>query len=129
MYGFIALVTLIGVTSVFNTINTSIALRRKEFSVLRSIGLSPKDFNKMIRYESLLYGLKALIIGIPISFVVMYLLLRAFNNIVSFKMYIVVKPLIICVLGVFAITFMTMMYATSKIKRENIIDAIREENI
>ncbi len=129
LYGFIALVTLIGVTSVFNTINTSIALRRKEFSVLRSIGLSPKDFNKMIRYESLLYGLKALIIGIPISFVVMYLLLRAFNNIVSFKMYIVVKPLIICVLGVFAITFMTMMYATSKIKRENIIDAIREENI
>ena len=83
----------------------------------------------MIRYESLLYGLKALIIGLPISFVVMYLLLRAFSNIVDFKMYIIVKPLIICILGVFAITFMTMMYATSKIKRENIIDAIREENI
>ncbi len=129
LYGFISLVTLIGVTSVFNTINTSIALRRKEFSVLRSIGLSPKEFNKMIRYESLLYGLKALIIGLPISFVVMYLLLRAFSNIVDFKMYIIVKPLIICILGVFAITFMTMMYATSKIKRENIIDAIREENI
>ena len=129
LYGFISLVTLIGVTSVFNTINTSIALRRKEFSVLRSIGLSPKKFNKMIRFESLLYGLKSLIIGIPISFVIMYLLLRSFNYLVCFDMYIPVKPLIICILGVFMITFITMTYATSKIKHENIIDAIRDENI
>ncbi len=129
LYGFISLVTLIGVTSVFNTINTSIALRRKEFSVLRSIGLSPKKFNKMIRFESLLYGLKSLIIGIPISFVIMYLLLRSFNYLVGFDMYIPVKPLIICILGVFMITFITMTYATSKIKHENIIDAIRDENI
>lgn len=129
LYGFISLVTLIGVTSVFNTINTSIALRRKEFAVLRSIGLTPKGFNRMIRYESLLYGLKALMIGIPISVVVMFLIKNAFNNVVSFKIFIPIKPLIICVLGVFIITFITMMYATSKIKRENILDAIREENI
>lgn len=129
LYGFITLVTLIGVTSVFNTINTSIALRRKEFAVLRSIGLTPKGFNKMIRYESLLYGLKSLIIGIPISLVVILFIKRAFNNVVVFENFIPVKPLIICILGVFIITFITMMYSTSKIKKENILDAIREENI
>ena len=129
LYGFITLVTLIGVTSVFNTINTSIALRRKEFAVLRSIGLTPKGFNKMIRYESLLYGLKSLIIGIPISLVLILFIKRAFNNVVVFENFIPVKPLIICILGVFIITFITMMYSTSKIKKENILDAIREENI
>lgn len=129
LYGFISLVTLIGVTSVFNTINTSIFLRRKEFAVLRSIGLTPKGFNKMIRYESILYGLKALLIGVPISFFVMWLIIGSFNNIVDFTMFVPIKPLIICILGVFAITFITMMYASSKIKHENILDAIREENI
>ena len=67
LYGFISLVTLIGVTSVFNTITTSMALRRKEFAVLRSIGLTPKQFNKMIAFESVFYGLKALLYGIPLG--------------------------------------------------------------
>ena len=61
MYGFISLVTLIGVTSVFNTISTSIALRKKEFAVLRSIGLTRGGFNKMLFFESLFFGLKSLI--------------------------------------------------------------------
>lgn len=42
LYGFISLVTLIGVTSVFNTISTSISLRQKEFAMLRSMGLTPR---------------------------------------------------------------------------------------
>ena len=67
VYGFISLVTLIGITSVFNTINTSIALRRKEFAVLRSIGLTPNGFNKTLCFESLFFGLKALFYGIPVA--------------------------------------------------------------
>lgn len=42
LYGFITLVTLIGVSSVFNTISTSISLRKKEFAMLRSMGLTPR---------------------------------------------------------------------------------------
>ena len=51
MYGFISLVTLIGVTSVFNTISTSMALRKREFAVLRSIGLTNRGFNKILFFE------------------------------------------------------------------------------
>lgn len=130
LYGFIALVTLIGVTSVFNTIHTSIALRRKEFAVLRSVGLTPKGFHKMISYESILYGLKALLIGLPLSFVVIVLFHLAFMNMVSFdSLMIPWKAVIIAIFAVFIITFLTMMYSTQKIKKENILDAIREENI
>ncbi len=130
LYGFISLVTLIGITSVFNTINTSIALRRKEFAILRSVGLNKKGFNRMIRFESLFYGLKALIYSLPVSFVIIYIFHRIFGNVISFsEMLIPWTSIIICIIGVFVITFLTMAYSSSKIKKENILDAIREENI
>lgn len=130
LYGFITLVTLIGVTSVFNTITTSIALRRKEFAVLRSVGLSPKGFNRMICFESLLYGVRALLWGLPLSFIVVILFNWIFGNVNTTRiLFIPWKAVIICILAVFVITFLTMIYSTRKIKNENILDAIREENI
>jgi len=129
LYGFISLVTLIGVTSVFNTINTSIALRRKEFAVLRSIGLTPHGMNKMLAYESILYGLKALLYALPVSFAVMYLIHLSMNDLMSFGFSVPWREVIIAIVMVFVITFLTMIYASSKIKKENILDAIREENI
>lgn len=130
LYGFISLVTLIGVTSVINTINTSIALRKKEFAVLRSIGLTPKGFNKMMLFECLFFGLKSLLYGLPVSFIVIYLFHLSFNGIVSFdSMLIPYGSILTAIFGVFIIVLISMWYATIKIKKENILDAIREENI
>ena len=130
LYGFISLVTLIGVTSVLNTINTSIALRRKEFAVLRSIGLTPKGFNKMLFFESLFFGLKSLLYGIPVGLFVTLLLHLSMGDIVEFdKFMIPYDSIIITIVGVFVIVMLSQWYATRKIKKENILDAIREENI
>ena len=130
LYGFISLVTLIGVTSVINTINTSIALRKKEFAVLRSIGLTPKGFNKMMLFECLFFGLKSLLYGLPVSFIVIYLFHLSFNGIVSFdSMLIPYGSILIAIFGVFIIVLISMWYATIRIKKDNILDAIREENI
>ena len=130
IYGFIALVTLIGITSVFNTINTSIALRRKEFAVLRSMGLTPKGFTKMLCFESLFFGLKALFFGLPVSFFILYLMYLSMKNIVEFDgMIIPWMSVLLAIFGIFIVIGISMLYATSKIKNENIIDAIFEENI
>lgn len=130
LYGFISLVTLIGVTSVFNTINTSINLRRKEFSMLRSIGLTPNGFNKILYFESLFFGLKSLLYGIPVSLIVILLLHNSFGTINSFKQVLIPwKSILIAIVGVFVIVLISMMYASSKIKKENILEALREENI
>ena len=130
LYGFISLVTLIGVTSVFNTINTSINLRRKEFSMLRSIGLTPNGFNKILYFESLFFGLKSLLYGIPVSLIVILLLHNSFGTINSFKQVLIPwKSILIAIIGVFVIVLISMMYASSKIKKENILEALREENI
>lgn len=129
-YGFISLVVLIGVTSVFNTITTSIMLRRKEFSILRSIGLSPHGFNKMINYESIIFGLKSLLYGIPVGILLSLLISNSMRNIVSFdNIYIPYKAILISIIGVFTIVLITMWYSANKIKKDNILEAIREENI
>ena len=130
MYGFISLVTLIGVTSVFNTISTSMALRKREFAVLRSIGLTNKGFNKILFFESLFFGMKSLIFAIPVSIGITVLIHYALADMVSISTIIIPwKYIIISIVSVFVIVLLTMMYSTSKIKKHNIIEQIREENI
>ncbi len=130
LYGFISLVTLIGVTSVFNTINTSIALRRKEFAIFRSVGLSPSGFNKMIRFEIIMFGLKSLLYAIPASIGVIILIHKSMGDVIELSSILIPwKAVSLAIFGVFAIISIIMMYATKKIKRENILEAIREENI
>lgn len=130
MYGFISLVTLIGVTSVFNTISTSMALRKREFAVLRSIGLTRGGFNKMLFFESLFFGMKSLIFALPVSIGVTILIHYSLADMVNISTIIIPwKAIIISIVSVFIIVLLTMMYSSSKIKKHNIIEQIREENI
>lgn len=130
VYGFITLVTLIGVTSVFNTINTSIHLRRKEFAMLRSMGLSNKGFHKMLALECIFFGLKSLLYALPVSGGVIYLLYLSFKDMMDFDMMLIpYGSILIAIIGVFVIIIISTFYATRKIRKENILEAIREENI
>ena len=130
MYGFIGLVTLIGVTSVFNTISTSMALRKREFAVLRSIGLTRSGFNKILFFESLFFGLKSLVFAIPVSLIITVLIHNSLSEMMSISNVIIPwKAIIIAIVSVFIIVLLTMMYSSNKIKKHNIIDQIREENI
>jgi len=129
VYGFISLVTLIGITSVINTINTNIALRRKEFAMLRSIGLTPRGFNKMLFLESMFFGAKSLIYGLPVSMAINMLIAKVLNGIITTKTIIPWNYFIISIISVFIIVLLSMNYASKKIKKENILEALREENI
>lgn len=130
LYGFISLITLIGVTSVFNTINTSIALRRKEFAMLRSVGLTPRGFNKILYFESLFFGLKSLFYALPVSIAIVYLIYCSMGDLVYIDRFILPwNAILISIVGVFVVILISMLYASKRIKRENILEAIREENI
>lgn len=130
VYGFISLVSLIGITSVFNTLYTSIHLRRKEFAVLRSMGLTTGGFNRMLLFECLFFGLKSLLYSLPVSAVLILLINRVMENVSSAgEVLWPVGSIVGVIFAVFFIILLTTMYATRKIKRENIMEAIREENI
>ncbi|CAH2715268.1 hypothetical protein BACCIP111895_02452 [Neobacillus rhizosphaerae] len=128
-YGFIALITAISMANIFNTISTSISLRKREFAMLKSVGMTPKGFNKMINYESIFYGIKSLLYGLPISIVVMYLIHRALMNSFSYGFTIPWISMIYVVAAVFVIVGSAMLYSNSKVKKENIIDALKQESI
>lgn len=129
VYGFITLITLITVSNIFNTISTSIALRKREFGMLKSVGMTPKGFNKMIHYESIFYGIKSLLYGLPISVIVMFLIYKATEFSYEYEFYLPWKSIGIVIVAVFLIVGIVMLYSSSKVKKENIIDALKQENI
>ena len=129
LYGFIAVITLIGVTNIFNTITTNMILRSKEFANLKSIGMTTKEFNKMIKLESIMYGAKSLLIGIPIGLLGSYAIFKSFTNSIDFGFIVPWQAIIISVIFVFIIVGLTMKYSLNKINKQNIIETIRQDNI
>lgn len=128
-YGFIILISLIALANVFNTISTNVALRRRELAMLKSVGMTSREFHKMMNYECLLYGIKGLAWGLPVSIAVTYGIYRLIQDTVSVSFYIPWYSLAIAVGSVFVVVFITMLYSMQKIKKDNVIDALRNENL
>ena len=129
LYGFITVISLIGITNIFNTITTNMELRQKEFANLKSIGMTKKEFNKMIRLESILYGAKSLIIGIPIGIGLSYLLYKSFGITTQMKYMLPLNGIIISIIAVAILVGTIMKYSLNKINKQNIIETIRKDNI
>lgn len=128
-YGFIVLISLIAAANVFNTVSTNVSLRRREFAMLRSVGMTSGGIRRMLNYECILYGTKALLYGLPVSAFVTYLIHRAVNNGFDSDFYMPWGAVGIAVLSVFAVVFSTMMYSMSKLKKDNPIDSLKNENL
>lgn len=129
LYGFIAVISLIGVTNIFNTITTNMNLRQKEFAMLKSIGMTQNEFDRMIRLESIFYGIKSLVIGIPLGCIGSYFIYKAFSEGMEMAYKLPITAIIIATLFVFLIIGLIMKYSLNKINKQNIIDTIRNENI
>ena len=129
LYGFIVLISAIGIANIFNTISTNILLRRREFANLKSVGMTDKQFKKMLNLECFFYGTKALLYGLPIGIFICFLLNLSFSNAVRFIFVLPWDAIIISVISVYIIVFVTMIYSSKKVKRENIIDVLRDDNI
>ena len=130
MYVFVFMISLIAVANVFNTISTNIRLRRRELAMLRSVGMSDLSFNRMMRFECIFYGMRTLMYGVPLSGILSFLIYRVLMSVERMEGMYFKFPwgaLAVSVLGVFGIVFVTMVYATNRIRRENIIDALRDD--
>jgi putative ABC transport system permease protein len=128
-YGFIIVISLIGITNVFNTINTNMRLRSKEFAMLKSIGMTKKEFNRMIRLESLFYGLKSLLIGVPLGLLGGYAIFKATGNTIMLDYSFPTMAVLISIVFVFSVVWLIMKLSISKVNKQNIIETIRNDNI
>ncbi|MBA9084955.1 putative ABC transport system permease protein [Fontibacillus solani] len=128
-YTFIIMISLIAVANVFNTISTNIKLRRRELAMLRSVGMSERDFQKMMNFECAFYGMRALMLGLPVATISSWLIYRGMGvgGADNIDFVFPWSSMAISVFSVLFIVFITMLYAISKIKKENIIDALRDD--
>ena len=121
-YGFITLISLICICNVVNTISTNIALRRRDFGMLSSIGMQKKELYGMVSYECLQYGLKAVLLGVPISLLCVYLI-GLTTGVLQFP----IRELAVSIVSIFLVVFVTMFYAVSKVKKQKLIETIRTD--
>ena len=126
LYGFIVLITLIIMANIINTVSTGIALRRKEFAMLKSVGMTRKGFNKMIALESILYGIKSSIIGIPLAVLLSYWMFRTSASATA-KFTLNVPMYLFALAVLFALLVITMVYSVRKLKDDSIVETLKSE--
>lgn len=127
-YVFAIMISLIAIANVFNTISTNIRLRRRELAMLRSVGMSDRDFKKMMNFECAFYGMRTLLFGLPIAGIISWLIYKGLIiGGADIDFIFPWRSMGISVFSVFFVVFITMLYAISKIERENIIDALRDD--
>lgn len=124
-YGFIILISLIAAANVFNSISTNIALRRKDFGMLRSIGMKEMQLRRMLVYECLIYGSRALIWGLPVSLLIHFGIFRIGENIASTAYTPPMAAMAVAIASVFLVVLLSMLYALAKLRREPPMEAIR----
>lgn len=127
-YVFVIMISLIAIANVFNTISTNIKLRKKELAMLRSIGMSDCDFKKMMNFECVFYGMRTLLLALPIEVILSWLIYKSLIiGGADIDFIFPLRSIMFSIFSVFFVVFITMLYATRKIKKENIIDALRDD--
>jgi len=129
LYGFITVVALIGITNIFNTVTTNMELRAPEFAMLRAVGMTGREFRRMIWLESLFYGGKALLIGIPLGVVISYCFHLALKQGIETAYLFPWSGIGISAAAVAALLYGIMHYSMGKIKKKNIVETIQNENL
>lgn len=128
-YGFIVLISLISVANVFNTISTNVALRRRDYAMLRSMGMSDKDMRRMTNYECLAYGSRAIIFGLPLAALFSFFAYLINAEVSEMKFTLPWTAVGIAILSVFAVVFLSMLYSTSRLDKDNPVEVLKDENI
>lgn len=128
-YGFITLISLVAMTNVFNTISTNVMLRTRDFAMLQSVGMTRREMRRMLGFECILYGTRALILGIPVSIFLSYLIFDAIAQGYPLPFQVPWIPLGIACLSVFLVVFATMAYAARKIGKQQLVEALKNENL
>lgn len=128
-YGFITLITLISVMNIINTISSGMEERRREFAMIKSVGMTPRSFKKSIYLENIRYGVMALVWGLPVSlgldFLMYKILGSSFDYGYTFRWYYYLAA----ALAVFAVIAIALLYAVDKIKKDNIIETLKRDDI
>lgn len=126
VYGFVCIMIFFSLLNIMNMMSASIEKRRKEFGMMLSVGMSPRYIQKMIFYESLIYGIKTFLYGIPLSLFVEWILYKQIEigNSVFVPSWITYMISFIVIIFVMLFTFRIGM---QRLKKQNIIETLKDD--
>lgn len=125
LYAFVFLLGLIGVLNVVSTVSFQIKLRAREFAVLQSVGMPSESVRKMLTMESILCAGKALVVGLPIGTVIVLLMARCVKMLFPIPFHMPWTAIMITILLSFLVMWTTVRISASALKKQNIIETIR----
>ena len=127
---FSILMTVIISLNVCNTISNTIHLRRSEFAVLRSVGMTAKGLKCTLLLEAVLYGVKALVLALPVSFLIhcaIYYFIS--SGMTPFAFYINGGIYVLAVLAVSTMVCIAMMFAVRSVSKVEIVEELKLSNM
>lgn len=125
LYAFVFLLGLIGVLNVISTVSFQIKLRAREFAVLQSVGMPSESVRKMLMMESVLCAGKALTVGLPIGMAIVFLMARCVKMLFPIPFHMPWAAIVITILLSFLVMWTTVRISAGALKKQNIIETIR----
>jgi putative ABC transport system permease protein len=127
LYGFVAVISLIGCLNIINTISTNIIIRTRELSVMRAVGMSDGNVRRMIALESVLHGAAAALIGSVAGTLLSRLLYNSMSEVRGFPWQMPWLQILIAVGAAALVAVISGFVPLKRISRSVIIEGIRGE--
>ena len=125
---FTVILALIALANVFNTVANGLILRRREFAVMRSVGLSNRQFRRMIVSECVRYGLRGLVPGLVVSALVSYALWRMVSLSLSGLDFTLPWAYVALAVGMTVLAMAaSVAYGLRRCRADNVVEALRTD--
>ncbi len=127
---FTVILALIAMANVFNTVTNSLILRRREFAVMKSVGLSNRQFRRMIMDECTNFGIAGLIPGLVISAGISYLLYAVIGQSIDGLIFNLPWGYVALAIAMTAVVMgISVAYGMHRCKADNVVEALRSDGI
>lgn len=127
--GFLVLISLIAAVNVFNTISTNLILRKRDFAMLASIGMTENQKRRMLYYECQSCVIRAILWGGAAGIGVLMLIKRTFSLVIEEVALIPWHAIVVMAAGMFVIVALTMRYSLKRLENEALISVLRKEAV
>ena len=128
IYLFAAICGLIAVANVFNTLTNALMLRRREFAMLKSVGMGNRAFRRMIAYECASYAWHGFAIGLALALLATYGLYQAMMlSYATYRLTLSWAEIGASLALMVAVIAISVAYALRRSRAANVVEALRDD--
>jgi putative ABC transport system permease protein len=126
-YTFIAVIALVAIVNIINTININLLVKKREFGIYKAIGMTGKQFARLVILEGTLYGIITAVVGTIVGTIITLALIDGSNITIGVALNFNIPILICGIVGVILITFLASLLPLRKLNKVNIVESLRME--